>query len=296
MKAPLLPGLAPSMIPRLIPCLAALLLASAGPAFAVQTPRSGAADPRMKTVDYDPVQVVRVVGAFRTATQILFGPGETIIHVALGDSSAWDVAAEKNILFLKPKVRRGLTNLIVTTSKGEDARNYTFELATREGADAGRGSATYFQLRFRYPQDEKTAVDEVITAEEVALRQKIVEYKLDRGVLEGRRNLAYSEQGSSALAPSEISDNGRFTVMRFPAAQPIPAIYSLTPDGSETLVPFDVRGEFVVVHAVVKELRLRRGRDVACVWNDAYEPYGVNLGTHTATADVDRADKGGVSP
>ena len=137
---------------------------------------------------------------------------------------------------------------------------------------------------------------DIISAEEAALRQKIVQFKLERGVLEGRRNLAYSAQGSAALSPSEVSDNGRFTVLRFPAAQPIPAIYTLTPDGSETLVPFDVRGEFVVLHEVAKVIRLRRGREVACLWNDAYAPYGEITGTRTAATDVDRTDKGHPAP
>lgn len=277
---------------RLLPLLLAGAAALASPAVAVETPHAGKADPRMKTVDYDPAQVVRVVGAFRTATEVVLSPDETIAHVALGDSSAWDIAAEKNILFLKPKERRGLTNLLVTSVKGDVTRNYTFELATRAGSDAGRGATTYFQLQFRYPADEKARVVEAITAEEAALRQKIVQFKLERGALEGSRNLKYSAQGSATLTPSEVSDNGRFTILRFPAAQPIPAIYSLTPDGSETLVPFDVRGEFVVVHGAYPELRLRRGREVACLWNDAYAPYGAITGTHTAATDVDRADKG----
>ena len=278
---------------RLAFAIAALAV---GPALAVETPHAGKADPRMKTVDYDPAQVVRVVGAFRTATEIMLSPDEVISHVALGDSSAWDVAAEKNILFLKPKERRGLTNLLVTSVRGEETRTYTFELATRAGSDAGRGAATYFQLRFRYPADQKAQAVAAISAAEAALLQKMLEFKLERGVLEGTRNTAYSAQGSAALSPSEVSDNGRFTVLRFPAAQPIPAIYTLTPDGSETLVPFDVRGEFVVLHEVAKEIRLRRGREVACLWNDAYAPYGAITGTHTASTDVDRTDKGHASP
>ena len=275
-------------------------LALAAPASAVGTPKAGREDPRMKTVDYDPIQVVRVIGGFRTATQIILGDEETILHVALGDSSAWDVAAEKNILFLKPKERRGLTNLIVTTSKaapgGDAMRNYTFELATRSGADPGRGEAVYFQLRFRYPAEQIRQVAEVISVEEAALRRKVDELKLERGALEGVRNLSYSEQGGAEILPSEISDNGRFTVLRFPATQPIPAVYAVAADGAEELTPFDVRGEFVVVHAVAKELRLRRGKAVACIWNDAYAPAGATTGTRTAAADVDRTDKGSAAP
>lgn len=42
------------------------------PALASETPRAGFADPRVRTVNYDPEQVYRIVGVFRTATQVLF--------------------------------------------------------------------------------------------------------------------------------------------------------------------------------------------------------------------------------
>src|SRR3546814_10695187 len=93
----------------------------------------------------------------------------------------------------------------------------------------------------------------------------------------------YKVQGSNDLQPSEVSDNGQFTVLRFPANREVPAIYLVRPDGSETLVPFDVRDEFVVVHLVARQLRLRRGGEVLCIYNQAPEPYGVDHGTNTGS-------------
>ncbi len=276
--------------------LAAATLAAATPVFALDTPKSGPSDPRIKVVDYDPWAVVKITGVFRTATQILLGPDETILHVAVGDATGWDVAAEKNILFVKPKAARAPTNLIVTTSRGTETRNYTFELSTRAGSSARTTPDTVFGLRFRYPQDEKAAAAAALTGQAAALEQRIVELKLDRAVVEGRRNLNYGVQGATALQPSEVSDNGRFTVMRFPANQQVPAIYQVESSGTESLIPFDVRGEFVVVHAVVRQLRLRRGRDVLCIYNQAFEPYGVNPGTGTAAPDVQRTDQGASKP
>jgi len=52
------------------------------------------------------------------------------------------------------------------------------------------------------------------------------------------------------------------------------------------VVPFDVRDDFVVVHGVVRQLRLRRGRSLLCIWNDAFEPYGRDLSTGTASPEV----------
>ncbi|WP_374346529.1 TrbG/VirB9 family P-type conjugative transfer protein [Phenylobacterium sp.] len=277
---------------RLPALLATLALAAASPALTMELPKGGPADPRIKVVDYDAWQVVKVVGVFRTATQIQLGDDETILHVALGDETGWDVAAEKNILFVKPKAPRGPTNLIVTTSQGSTTRSYTFELSTR-GGSSGRGTSdTVFILRFRYPQDTKARMTAALSAEEALLQRQILDLKLDRAVLEGRRNLAYAVQGAAGLQPSEVSDNGRFTVLRFPGNQPIPALYQVESSGTETLVPFDVRGEFVVVHLVARELRLRRGREVLCIFNQAFEPYGANPGTGTAAPDVARTDKG----
>lgn len=276
--------------------LAAATLAVSSPAIALDTPKSGPSDPRIKVVDYDPWAVVKITGVFRTATQILLGPDETILHVAVGDATGWDVAAEKNILFVKPKAARAPTNLIVTTSRGTETRNYTFELSTRAGSSARTTPDTVFGLRFRYPQDEKAAAAAALTGQAAALERRIVELKLDRAVVEGRRNLNYGVQGATALQPSEVSDNGRFTVLRFPANQQVPAIYQVEAGGTESLIPFDVRGEFVVVHAVVRQLRLRRGRDVLCIYNQAFEPYGVNPGTGTAAPDVQRTDQGASKP
>ncbi|MCI3133370.1 P-type conjugative transfer protein VirB9 [Phenylobacterium aquaticum] len=276
--------------------LAAASLVIASPAAALDTPKSGPSDPRIKVVDYDPWAVVKITGVFRTATQILLGPDETILHVAVGDATGWDVAAEKNILFVKPKAARPPTNLIVTTSRGAETRNYTFELATRAGSSARNTPDTVFGLRFRYPQDEKAAAAAALTGQAAALERRIVELKLDRAVVEGHRNLNYGVQGATALQPSEVSDNGRFTVLRFPANQQVPAIYQVESSGTESLIPFDVRGEFVVVHAVVRQLRLRRGRDVLCIYNQAFEPYGVNPGTGTAAPDVQRTDQGASKP
>jgi type IV secretion system protein VirB9 len=275
----------------------AVLVGVAPPALAVETPRPGPADPRIKVVDYDPQQVVRIVGAFRTATQILFAPDETILHAALGDTSGWEVAPEKNVLFAKPTAVRAPTNLLVTTEvSGGETRHYTFELSTRAGPTTRSTPDTFFVVQFRYPQQEKAALQQALSADARALEVRIVQLKLERGVLEGPRNLAYELQGSTAISPSEVSDNGRFTVLRFPGAQALPAVYAVSPAGSESLVPFDVRGEFLVVHQIAAQLRLRRGREVVCVFNLAFRPAGVPTGTATAAPDVDRTLSAGPRP
>lgn len=160
------------------------------------------------------------------------------------------------------------------------------------GYGAGRGPIAY-QIRFRYPADDQASAATVLAETARAIEDRLVGLELQRGAVEGPRNLAYSVQGDAALQPSEVTDNGRFTVLRFPGAQSIPALFEVGEDGAERLVSYDVRGEFVVIHGVVRALRLRRGRLVLCIFNDAYDGRGGAIGTGTASPAVERTALGG---
>lgn len=271
--------------PSLLPLIAALALATP---VAAQAPL----DPRIRELTYDPAAVYRIAGAFRTATQIVFSPDETIRHAAIGDSVAWEVAAEGSVLFLKPRERHQATNLLVVTEREGAVRHYAFELLAREDGDR---TAIAYQVRFRYPADEQAQAARALAIQAEAVEQRLIGLELERGVVEGARNLAWSAQGDAALQPSEVSDNGRFTVLRFPGVQALPVVFEVGEDGSERLVPYDVRGEFVVIHGVTRGLRLRRGQSVLCLFNDAYDARGVGVDTGTASPAVDRAPLGGRS-
>lgn len=274
---------------------AMLAVLAAVPAFAETTPRSGPEDTRIRYVDYNRDEVVRINGVFRTASQIVFGTGETIQSVALGDTISWEVAPAGNALFIKPRERAPDTNLIVVTRRGTLTRTYTFALSARSGAIRS-GSNAQFVIRFRYPEEEAAAGRQA-EIERINLQMLLVEaggvkLALEAGALEGQRNLDYSIAGSTDLAPSEVTDNGQFTVLRFPRNQPIPAIFTVLPDGSEAVVPYDVRGEFVVIHQVAREFRLRRGMAIACIWNNAPRTYGPDNSSGTVSPYVERQIEG----
>ena len=248
------------------------------PAFASQTPVSGGKDARVRNVNYDPDQVVTIVGSFRHAIEIQFGPGETVTQAALGDTVSWQIAPVGNIVFLKPRERAGGTNLIVVTNAGGSPRTYHFSLTL------GTGQQMY-GVRFHYPREERAmAALQVQLAQAQtarAIETNITTAALDHAVIEGTRNMKYTVQGDSALQPTEISDNGEFTVLRYPGHADIPSNFAVDVDGTETIVPYDVREDFVVIHAVYRQLRLRRGMTVLCVYNEA--PLRNDRGDRTGT-------------
>ncbi|GJD94461.1 P-type conjugative transfer protein VirB9 [Methylobacterium iners] len=263
----------------------ATLAALTAPASALQHPQAGSRDARVRNVVYDPSNVVKVNGVIRASTQVMFAEGEEIAHVAIGDSVSWEIAPAGNILFLKPRERHPATNLqVVTTRRDGRKRSYQFELSINEGSLA----ESYFVVRFSYPEDEAEIRRAEASLRRSAAEAGAVDQTFALSDAAGPRNWRYSAQGAAALEPDGVYDDGRETYLRFEGNREVPAIYLVASDGTESLVPKDVRGELVVVHAIGRELRLRQGSQVTCLFNEAFDAVGVNYGTRTTSPAVMR--------
>jgi type IV secretion system protein VirB9 len=261
----------------------------AGQAEGRTRPRPGPLDPRVTFVNYDANQVYAVSGSFRHALQIQFSPNEVVTQAALGDTVSWEIVPVGNMLFLKPREKGRATNLIVLTNYLGSTRSYHFELGINAGPQI-------YEVRFRYPAEEARQATELALLSEQkrveAIESNVVANALDHAVIEGRRNLDYWVQGASELQPSEISDNGEFTVLRYPGHADIPSIFAVNGDGSETIVPYDVREEYVVLHGVWKTLRLRKGGLVSCITNRGPLRNERDARTGTASPVVERRVRG----
>ena len=261
------------------------------PAMAEELPAPGLQDARLRVVNYDSNQVFKLRGSFRNAMEIVFENGEEVSNIAVGDAISWEVAPSENFIFIKPREAAGPTNMIVTTKLGDETRIYHFDMSIIPNGQS-ENSGVHFGLRFRYPEAEarRAALARARSQDQLALavEAEAVESALDAALVVGPRNLDYRIAGSSAVAPSEVSDNGTATVLRFPRNQSVPAIFEVLPDGSEAVVPYTVSGEFVIINKLVRQIRLRSGDALACIWNMAPADYGNDLGTGTVSPDVIR--------
>jgi len=272
--------------------LAAILpIMTAGPALALETPRGAPQDNRVRFVDYEPYNVVKIVATLRSSVQIEFATDEEIAHVAIGNSVAWEVAPAGNILFLKPRENQPVTNIsVVTTRRDGSTRSYQMELTVRDGSVAA-GQPTYFYVKYRYPADAARQRRQEAAMREQAAGAQEADKVLALHEAYGPRNWRYSAQGSAALEPQAVYDNGKLTTFVFAGNQEMPAIYMENSDGSESLVPKTVDGDLVLVHAVSRKFILRRGKDVLCVFNEAYDQVGIDPGTDTTSPSVVRVVK-----
>jgi type IV secretion system protein VirB9 len=264
-------------------------LAATGPSLAKTSPRPGPLDPRVTFVNYDANQVYSISGSFRHALQLQFSPNEVVTQAALGDTVSWEIVPVGNILFLKPREKGRRTNLIVLTSYLGTTRSYQFELGINAGPPV-------YEVKFRYPAEEaRRAAELALLAQQgraEAVESKVLTSALDHAVIEGSRNLDYWLQGSSEIQPTEVSDNGEFTVLRYPGHADIPSIFSINGDRTESIVPYDVREEYVVLHGVWRELRLRKGGLVLCIANHGALRNDRDARTGTASPVVERQVRG----
>ena len=261
------------------------------PVLALETPRSAPQDSRIRFVDYQPYNITRVVGSLRSSVQVEFALDEEIAHVALGNTVAWEVAPAGNILFLKARENQPLTNIsVVTTRRDGSTRSYQMELTVRDGPVAA-GQDTYFYVKYRYPADDADRRRQDAAARAQAMQAGAADKVLSLHEQYGPRNWRYSAQGSAALEPQAVYDNGKITTFAFSGNQEMPAIYMENSDGSESLVPKSVDGDLVLVHAISRKFMLRRGGDVLCIFNEAYDPTGINPDTNTTSPSVERVVK-----
>jgi type IV secretion system protein VirB9 len=221
---------------RVLGLVVGLALSVAGGTAGAQIrPVAGAGDPRIQTVDYDAGQVVQISAAPGYQVTLQFGADETIENVAVGDSTAWQVSANRNggHLYLKPLLAIP-TNMTVITN----VRVYAFDLVPLPGPTPDMA----YTVRFTYP----SAAGPLQSAEAEL-------------IVEGRYRLS----GEQSLRPSRISDDGQHTYIEFPRDAAIPAIYAVDERGNESIVNGMMRDDLYVIDAVVPRLVFRIDQHVA---------------------------------
>ena len=272
---------------------------SATPIKAATTPKPMQFDSRVREVVYNGNDVVRIRGAYGFSTQITFAPDEVIVHTALGDSLAWEIAPVGSVIFLKPKEKDAHTNMTVITT----TRTYAFDLVTASPEQGG----AFFNVVFRYPSEEQRTRDSLLSRTEMALKvareeQSVLRTQLDNALalansmraaeVPVRKNINYWYAGKKGVRPDEVFDDGKFTYFRYKGQREFPAIYLERERGDESLVNTTVKGDTIVVQRLAGRFVLRKGGEVGSLLNASYDAVGEVNETGTISPAVERETKG----
>lgn len=266
-------------------------------AMAEITPPQGYHDPRVRVVEYNPLNVVKLSTFFGVSTHIQFADSESIKDVAVGDDQAWKVIPRGNHLFIKPQATNADTNITVVTDK----RTYQFALVVQQrpvkDSTAWSDPNLIFSLSFKYPEED--SIKKASEAKREAIKDGFGEYKNKfindvNNTKTMYENRDYWVAGSEEISPTVAFDDARFIFLKFSNNSDIPAVYEVDDQGNEALINISVHeGGHVVVQRLVHRLMLRKGSAVASVVNRSFQSNGgVDNTTGTVSPVVERVIKG----
>jgi type IV secretion system protein VirB9 len=210
-------------------------------------------DPRIRVVDYNPDQIIPIIGHTGYQMTIELEADEKIETAGIGDSSGWQVTPNGNatLLFLKPTMVSPTTNMTLITNK----RRYNFALTAKNGLKAAQSSIVYV-MRFRLPVEAQ--LPEIVSPPPLT------------AVPQEAWNRNYRFEGSTELVPQEVFDDGKSTFVRFSDTIETPAIFSVTNAESENLVNSAIRGPYMVIDRVSPTLVFRQGKLMTRLYNESY--------------------------
>jgi len=264
------------MIRRLSIAIAILPLVCAESARSETIPMRGLADSRIRTAIYDSNQVYRLHGYVGYQIDLQFEPGETFVGLGAGDIEGLSFVSQDNHLFIKPKAPKVSTNLTVLTNR----RPYQFDYTSSGSPPVARDYDVIFAVRFAYPPSHTDVVADGVAK------------MLERSANGRTRNSDYWYCGSPSVKPIAASDDGIHTRLRFGAKSEQPAIFVQNDDGTESLLNFSMEDGDIVVHRVVRDLIVRRGRLAGRIFNKAFTGSGERLESGTVSPGVERSSRG----
>jgi len=216
------------------------------------------ADARLVEFPYEPNDTFIVLARPRSITDIVLHQDEEILSLALGDTFQWQVKDTKGHLFVKPLRPNISTSVTLVTT----ARTYQFTLQSspEDGAWYQRVSFTYPQLMV-LERERKVAAQRIVDTEVQRLERQVVSHNVSIENL----NWDYRISGEAAFKPTQVFDDGRFTWIRMPKTQDMPAFFLETENGERELINTHLKGDYVVVQRLVDKVVLVLGKSEVSV-------------------------------
>jgi len=210
----------------------------ATPTSAEIAPSSLGADARVRSVLYNPVDVIRLDTQLRVNTAIELGAAERIESVLLGDSEAFEVEvlSNRSTVSVKPLISGAETNMTIYTGR----RSITMALSE------GQARNPTYRLVLRYPE----------TGTSRATRST--------ATTPGSRDIGYAWSGDESLRPVHIWNDGQATWFAF-APGLRPSIFGVDATGREVTLNSGTRGSIVRISGIRTAYSIRIGTQVLCI-------------------------------
>ena len=118
-------------------------------------PLRGSVDSRIRTVQYDPLQVYRLEAFVGYQIELVFAEGERFAGQGSGDVEGIAFGAHDNHVIVKPRAEQVGTNLVIYTNR----RAYRFDYVVHGHAPNPRIDEVIYTVIFTYPPDASRATE-----------------------------------------------------------------------------------------------------------------------------------------
>lgn len=216
-------------------------------------PIEAAKENRIVRYTFSPEVIFRIFAVPNLHTHIELAEDEGLVEKpVLGDTIQWMVSGGPRNLYVKP-VRDDIdTSMTVVTNK----RTYQFQLI------AGKQGAKRFQkVSFEYP-DRDAAIklgQEISLASAKAERDRLSGQIIRPNVDPASLNFAYEIDGDAPFKPTAVYSDDKFTYLRMPSIQDLPAVFLIDDAGNPSLINYKPETNLIIVERVAKKLLLKLG-------------------------------------
>lgn len=217
-------------------------------------------DDRIKLLKYDEADVYTITTRYGYQTNVVFGSGEEVQTISVGDRSLWQIIPAGNRLFIRPMSEDVTTNMTVLTNK----HSYQFDLKSL-ATDASKGNI--YVAQFVYPEERPIPPPPPPPAAAPVTLMPSMPPPPPAQPLHPNYNYTY--QGPDALAPRQVYDDGNATYFQWEELpQPLPEVRVVHDDGSETPVAAFTKNGLLVVNTIAAKFVLKSSGGTLYVYNE----------------------------
>lgn len=217
-------------------------------------------DSRVVEFPFDKNGIFEIRTKLERFTRLTFAEGESIRGFYLSDTVSWEyhVAADKQNVFIKPKVPGADTTATLQTNK----RSYDLDFKTvadndknwhqraswapemgNFGSMAGNGSSNVSSSNSRFFEAPASTV---VTSASTAP-------SLPCNPLGSNKRMRYSASGDPQFIPVQAWDDGQFTCLQMPTNfQDMPALFVLDREGNAEIADAKLRENMIIVPRVME--------------------------------------------
>lgn len=209
-------------------------------------------DTRLVTFSFDHHDTYTILARPKSVTDIQLSADEEVVAMALGDSVQWMASKAKGHVFIKPLQTDIFTSATIVTNVR------TYQLTLRSSPEDGKW---YQRVSWDYPdlvvfrQQREEIARRNVEKEEKRLEEQIIAPDISIDKL----NFDYKVTGDAEFKPAQVFDDGKFTWIRLPVIQELPAVFMTDKDGKAELINYVTRGQYMMVQRLVPGLLLKIG-------------------------------------